>query len=170
MRKGKDFIGLSIVGQTDGTRLGRVRDLIYDHDTDRLLAFVVSEKDLFGLIDAQVVPWREVQSVGSEVIMVADATSVKKLRDDEEAREFANRETALGGTQILTSDGKQLGTLADMVIDEQTGRVLGYEVSGGLVADTLKGKQFLPQTAGLTIGDDVAIVPPEASEEMRPLR
>jgi len=57
-----------------------------------------------------------------------------------------------------------------MVIDEQTGRVLGYEVSGGLVADTLKGKQFLPQTAGLTIGDDVAIVPPEASEEMRPLR
>src|SRR5690606_21695626 len=122
---------------------------IFDSDADQLLALVLSEKDLFGLIDAQIVPWREVQSLGTDVILAANAASVRKLRDDEQVRELATRETALSGTQILTSDGTQLGTLADMVIDEQTGRVLGYEVSGGLVADTLKGKQFLPQTAGL---------------------
>ena len=169
MRKGKDLIGLSVVGQVDGTRLGHVRDLIFDHDTNRLLALVLSEKDLFGLIDAQVVPWSEVRSIGSDVVLARDAGSRRKLRDDEETREFATRETALSGTQILTSEGKHLGTLADMVLDERTGRVLGYEVSGGLVADTLKGKQFLPQPPGLTIGDDVAIAPPAAADELRPL-
>lgn len=170
MRKGKDLLGMPVVGQQDGAQLGRVRDLLFNHDTDQLLALVLSEKELFGLIDAQVVPWSELVSIGSDVILVRNAASQKKLRDDEQVREFAHRETALGGTQILTSDGKNLGTLADMVLDEHTGRVLGYEVSGGLVADTLKGKQFLPQVTGLTVGDDVAIAPSTAANEMRPLR
>ncbi len=169
MRKGKDLIGMSVVGQSDGAKLGRVRDLIFDSDANELLALVLSEKDLFGLIDAQIVPWHEVRSLGGDVILATDAASVRKLRDDDKARELATRENVLSGTQILTSEGKELGTLADMVIDEQTGSVLGYEVSGGLVADTLKGKQFLPQTAGLTIGDNVAIVPPVSVEELRPL-
>ena len=55
MRKGKSIIGLNIVSQNDATELGKVRDLIFDHDTDELLALLVSEKDLFGLIDAQIV-------------------------------------------------------------------------------------------------------------------
>jgi uncharacterized protein YrrD len=48
--------------------------------------------------------------------------------------------------------------------------VLGYEVSGGFVSDTLKGKKFLPAPPGLKVGDDVAIAPPAAVGEMKNLR
>ncbi len=168
MRTGKSLIGMSVVGESDGTQLGHVRDLIFDHDTDQLLALVMDRKDLFGLIDAMIVPWEQVQSVGSSVIMARNAHSKIKLGDDKASSGIARRETSLSGTQILTEQGKNLGTLADTCIDETTGRVLGYEVSGGFVSDTLHGKKFLPAPPGLEVGKDAAIAPTEAVEQLRP--
>jgi uncharacterized protein YrrD len=167
MRTGKSLLGLSVVGQDDGTQLGKVKDLIFDHDTNQVLALVVNEKDLFGLMDAQVVPWRQIVSVGDDVVLVRNGQSRINLRDDQSIQDVAQRETSLSGTQIITVDGQHLGTLADMRIDEITGRVLGYEVSGGFVADTLRGKKFLPAPPRLHIGQDAAIAPPEAAEKLR---
>lgn len=168
MIKGKALLGMAVVGQEDGAQLGRVRDLIFDHETDQVLALVLGERDLFGLIDALIVPWRELRSIGSDIIFARSAASSIKLHDDPASRASAMRETSLSGTHIVTTEGKKLGTLADMMLDEATGRVAGYEVSGGFVADTLHGKQFLPAPPGLAIGHDVAIAPPSAEAQMKP--
>ena len=162
MRKGKELLGLALVGQQDGKRVGTVKDLLFDHDTDQLLGFLTAEKDLFGLIDALIVPWREVVSIAGDVILVHSEKSRIHLKDDPQAHAMAQRETVLSGTQVLGQDGHRIGTLADMFIDETTGRVTGYEVSGGFFADTLRGKKFLPAPPGLTIGRDAAIVSPQA--------
>jgi len=167
MIKGKALIGMAVVGQQDGAQLGHVRDLIFDTESDQVLALVLGERDLFGLIDALVVPWSELSSVGNDVIFARSAASRIKLRDDKAASNVATRENALSGTRIVTTEGKALGTLADMMIDEATGRIAGYEVSGGFVADTLRGKQFLPSPPGLSIGHDVAIAPPAAEATMQ---
>jgi uncharacterized protein YrrD len=86
MVKGKNLLGMSVVGQADGRNLGTVHDLFFDHDTDELLAFVLAEKDLFGLIDAQIVPWREVRSISGDVILVESAASKSSC---ETSRTFA---------------------------------------------------------------------------------
>jgi len=57
-----------------------------------------------------------------------------------------------------------------MVIDEATGKVTGYEVSGGWVADTLRGKKFLPAPPGLTLGENAAIVSSEGAEALQAKR
>jgi uncharacterized protein YrrD len=162
MRKGKELLGLSLVGQQDGKKVGIVKDLLFDHDTDTLLGFLIAEKDLFGIIDAQIVPWREVVKITGDVILVNSEKSRIHLRDDPQARAMSQRETVLSGTQVLGQDGHKIGTLADMFIDETTGQVTGYEVSGGFFADTLRGKKFLPSPPGLTVGRDAAIVSPQA--------
>jgi uncharacterized protein YrrD len=170
MRNSKNLIGMPVVGQADGTDLGRVRDLIFDHETNQVLALVVSEKDLFGLIEATIVPWREVESVGHDTVLARNVNSRVPLRHEGRARELAetHRDTILSGTQILTADGKHLGTLADLIIDESSGHVLGYEVSTGFIAETLHGKQFLPGSTDVTIGKDAAIVPTSAIDDLQP--
>ena len=167
MRKGKSLLGLSVVGQQDGEKLGIVRDLLFDHDSDQLLAFVLAEKDLFGLIGAVIVPWREVKSIAGDVVLVTNQHSPIKLKDDPQARAMAKRETVLSGTQVLSQDGEQIGTLADMFIDEASGRVVGYEVSSGFIADTLRGKKFLPAPPGLAIGEEAAIASPQAEAHLK---
>jgi uncharacterized protein YrrD len=169
MRTGKSLLGVAVVGQIDGVKLGNVQDLIFDHETDRVLALVLGEKDLFGLIDAQIVPWNEIHTLGRDVIFAMSAKSKMRLRDNESTRNAVGtgRETILSGTQIITTEGKHLGTLADMVIDESSGMVLGYEVSGGFISDTLRGKKFLPAPPTLTVGHDAAIAPPEAANLLK---
>lgn len=167
MRTGKSLLGLSVVAQDSGENLGPVKDLFFDHEADELIAIVLSERDLFGLIDAVIVPWHQVRSAGGDVILVESSRSRIKLKEEPRTLAMAQRETVLSGTQVLTTDGKSLGTLADMCIDEKTGRVLGYEVSGGFFSDTLRGKKFLAAPPGLAIGKDAAIAPPESEANLK---
>ena len=69
MRTGKSiYAGLKIVSQAGAEDLGTVKDLVFDDQTNTLLALLVSEKELFGLIQAQIVPWREVRSIGPDAV------------------------------------------------------------------------------------------------------
>jgi uncharacterized protein YrrD len=166
MRKGKSIIGLKVLSQGDGADLGNVKDLIFDHETDELLALLISDKELFGLIDAQIVPWSQVRNVGADAIIVPSSESKIRAHDDARVADIMDRQTALSGTRIFSTEGQDLGTLADMYIDEQTGRVIGYEISTGFISDTMSGKRYLPTHGDLSIGEDVALVPPEAAAEL----
>jgi uncharacterized protein YrrD len=166
MRKGKSIIGLKVLSQGDGADLGNVKDLIFDHETDELLALLISDKELFGLIDAQIVPWSQVRTVGADAIIVPSSESKIRAHDEARVADIMDRQTALSGTRIFSTDGQDLGTLADMYIDEATGRVVGYEISTGFISDTMSGKRYLPAHGDLNIGEDVALVPPEAAAEL----
>lgn len=72
----------------------------------------------------------------------------------------------LKGTKIMTTDGRDLGTMVDLYFDEQTGAVEGYEASGGLFGDAATGRSFVPAPQTLKIGQDVAFVPPETADMM----
>lgn len=159
MRKGKSLIGLRVVGQSDGSELGNVWDLVFDHDSDEVLALVLSESHLFGLIKTQVVPWNQVRSIGDDAVLVDSAASKIAAPDAPRINAVMERGTAFSGSRILSEDGQDLGTLADLHLDEATGRVVGYEVSGGFVSDTLRGKRFLPASSDLKLGADTALVP-----------
>ncbi|HEX8237838.1 MAG TPA: PRC-barrel domain-containing protein [Abditibacteriaceae bacterium] len=166
MRKGKSIIGLKVLSQSDGADLGNVKDLIFDHETDELLALLISDKELFGLIDAQIVPWSQVRNIGPDAIVVPSAESKIRAHDDARVSDIMDRQTALSGTRIFSTEGQNLGTLADMYVDEETGRVIGYEISTGFISDTMSGKRYLPAHGDLAIGEDVALVPPEAAAEL----
>ena len=166
MRKGKSIIGLQATSETDGAELGAVKDLIFDQNTDEVIGLLISDKELFGLIDAQVIPWNQVRAIGSKAVMVAGPDAKIRAGDDPRISAILDRNTALSGTRIRSMDGDDLGTFADLYLDEQTGRILGYEVSGGFFSDTMSGKHYLPASTDITMGQDVALVPAEVAHEM----
>jgi len=166
MRKGKSIIGLQATSETDGTEMGAVKDLIFDQNTDEVIGLLISDKELFGMIDAQVIPWNQVRAIGSKAVMVASADSKVRAGDEPRINAILDRNTALSGTRIRSMDGDDLGTFADLYIDEQTGRILGYEVSGGFFSDTMSGKHYMPASTDITMGHDVALVPAEVAHEM----
>jgi len=168
MRKSSSVIGLRVIGQEDGTFLGEVQDLVFDQHTGDVLALFLSEQNLFGIVDAQVVPWSQILMIGRDAVMVRSARSKMNASDDARlGGADAQRQTMLSGTRIFTTDGREIGKLADMFIDEATGHIVGYEVSGGFVSDTRTGRRFLPAPDEMRIGKDVMLVPPEAAQQMR---
>ena len=164
MRKGRDIIGKNVVALDDGERLSSVQDLIFDHEADRLLALLVDEGGWFRA--AKVVPIEAVSSFGEDAVVVESGDSVISATSNPRVAEILQGDKTLIGTTLMTTDGKNLGKLADLYFDENNAAVLGYDVTGGLFADVSSGRSFVPAQGGLTIGDDVAFVPPETAQAM----
>jgi uncharacterized protein YrrD len=166
MRKGKNLLGLKVISEVDGTDMGSVKDLIFDHDSNQVLALLMSDKDLFGLIDAQIIPWEHISHIGPDAITVTNSHARVNAGSDPRVKSVMNRNTALSGTQVYSTEGKNLGTLADTYLDEETGHIEGYEISGGFVSDTMTGKRFLPSDHYLQVGKDVALVSSDAADAL----
>lgn len=169
MIKGKELLGRPIVAISTGERVDNVRDLVFDHQANQLLGLLVDEGGWFRA--ARVVPFEAIRSIGEDAIMVDSPESVTTTREDGRLAEVLDSKVSLVGMTLLTTDGQNLGKIADVYFDEHTGRVEGYEATGGLFADLSSGRTFVPAPESVQIGADAAIVPisvAAAMEEQQP--
>lgn len=165
MRKGSDIIGQPVFAYDTGKKLDdRIEDLIFDQNTNQLLGFLVEEKSWFR--DAQVLPLENIHAIGPDAVIVSSSTAVLNTRESTPLQTVLGQGLVLKGSRIMTTDGRDLGTMVDLYFDEQTGAIEGYEASGGLFADAYSGRSFIPAPRTLSIGEDAAFVPPETAEMM----
>ncbi|BCM91669.1 hypothetical protein IAD21_03544 [Abditibacteriota bacterium] len=165
MRKAKSLLGLSVITHNDGKNLGTVRDLIFSDNSQKLLALLLSDRELFGMIDATCVPWNQVREIGSDALMVESDASQQKVHADALIAESYDARQTIDGKQITTDQGEKVGYVSDMYLDD-SGYVTAFEVSGGLFADALGGKRYLAMPSTLRVGQDVIIVPHDAVHQL----
>ncbi len=165
MRKAKSLLGLSVITHADGKNLGTVRDLIFSDNSQKLLALLLSDRELFGMIDAMCVPWNQVREVGSDALMVESDQSLQKVHADAIVAESYDARHSIDGKQLTTDQGEKVGYVSDLYLDD-SGYVSAFEVSGGLFADALGGKRYLAMPSSVTVGQDVIIVPHDAVHQL----
>jgi len=164
MRRGKEVIGKKIVALSGEVHADQVRDLIFDVTGQRLLGLLVDEGGWFHA--ARVLPFEQVKSIGEDAVMITDLNAVVSARDVPGLSEVLSSNHKLIGTQLMTTDGEDLGSLADLYFDEQSGRVIGYDVSGGIFSDLSGGRSYVPASDDFQLGKDVATVPPEVARQL----
>jgi uncharacterized protein YrrD len=164
MRKGTDVVGKSVVAFNTGKRIARIQDLIFDQDTNQLLGFLVQEGGAFH--EAKVIPLQSVRAIGANAVVIAESKSIVAAQKIPQIEKVLGRKLVLKGTQILTINGRSLGSIIDLYFDEQTGHIEGYEASGGLFADAYSGRSFIPAPQTIRIGEEVTFVPPETASLM----
>ena len=162
MRKGRTVIGQDVYSLADGRRVHSVKDLIVSEDHDTIVALLVDEGGLLGT--STVVPIEAVHRFGPDAVMVQDSSSVIPASADERVAATLDRKATLLGTAVVTSDGRRVGQIGDMYFDEETGEVLGYEVSGGALGDMMRGTSWLPLTAIEIDRAGRGIAAPEAAD------
>jgi len=162
MRKGKSVIGQPVYSLSDGTKVDSVKDLILEEGEDGVVALLVSEGGLLGT--STVVPFSAVARFGPSAVMIDDRASAVPAASDPRVHEILERRGTLLGSRVITDGGEELGTIADLYFDETSGRISGYEVSGGFLGDATRGSSYLPFTDIRTIGTDVVIATDEARE------
>jgi uncharacterized protein YrrD len=161
MQKAKSLIGMPVIGQNEdlsaGTLLGYVRDLVWDFQESRVLALVLSEKDSFWLVDAEIVPWHEVQGIADKFIFVRCSQSKIPMYSCHRIQKAAmeNQSGATSSKEILTASTPSLhsrdgisgdgicmdgictdGICTDGIfIDVETGRIVEWEEKSGFLTD-----------------------------------
>jgi len=165
MRKAKSLLGLSVITRTDGKNLGTTRDLIFSENSQRLIALLLTDKELFGMIDAKCVPWTQVREVGVDAIMVDGDESLQNVHTDAIIAEAYDAKHSIDGKQLTTDQGENVGHISDLYLDD-AGQVAAFEVSGGLFANALGGKRYLERPSQMRVGDDVIIIPHSAIDQL----
>lgn len=157
MTKGKHIIGKTIITLDTGEIIDKVQDVIFDSQNNKIMAFLVDEGGM--MKSARVLPFENVKIIGEDSITVESKNAVLNAEQVNSIQEFVASNNILIGTKVMTEDGKNLGKINDVVFDEMTGMIEGYEVTGGMFADAVSGSSFLPSPKTINIGRDVAFVP-----------
>lgn len=164
MLKGTDLVGRLVVSYDTGEKVTRVRDLIFDQDSDRLLGFLVDEGGWFR--SAKVIPFESIKAIGVSAVVIPSRDSIVSASTAPRIQQLIKIDNILKGTRLMAVSGRDLGTIVDLYFDDRTGKVEGYEASGGLFADAYSGRSFVPAPQTLKIGEDIAFVPEETASLM----
>lgn len=147
------LFGKSVIAQATGERMATVQDVILDQPPTRVVAILTDRGGL--LRSAQAIRWEQVVSLG-DVVLVGGDPITTPISESPDLATLIKQANQLTGTTVLTVDGTQLGTVADVEIDER-GHILGYQLKQGLLQD-LRGRTLLPTEQIRSIGTDALIV------------
>ena len=165
MRKVSTVIGQNVVSLADGHQIASVKDVVIGDSHESVVALVLQEAGL--LSDARIVPIGAVRSYGRDAVVIeSDDAVVEGGAEPDIPNESAR---TLAGMKVLSSAGEQVGTIADAYFEEEDGRIVGFEVSSGMVDDMASGRRFLPVDELDHIGDEIVYVRPEAAQSLGPV-
>jgi uncharacterized protein YrrD len=150
LRKGRDVIGLPVISLATGKELGVVEDLIWSHEELKITHLVVNAKGF--LNRTWYIPLEEVKGIGDDAVTVDG----EEILEKGECQPEGKRVNEIAGGVVVTEEGRNLGTLEDVFFDGP-GRLLGYEVSTGLVGDLLSGRMIMPPEMVVTWGKEAVI-------------
>src|SRR5262245_34137064 len=164
MRKGKHVIGQSVLAYNEGVKVDSVKDLLISETNDSIVGLLVDEGGL--LSSSRVVPIENVNRFGKDAVIVETASKIVRASDDKEVNAIVSRKDSLLGKKVVTDQGQSMGTLNDMYFDDTSGRIEGFEVSGGLFGDIQRGTSFLPVNDIDRMGPDVIFIRPHVGEAL----
>lgn len=154
MKKGRDLVGMPIINLANGETVGRVRDVFFNPESRRISGILV---DAGGWLKGpRKICYADLTGIGEDAITIENDSVILKEAVEEEC--IVAGEGTLMGNKVMTRDGNELGTIADVIFDHSTGEITHYQLSEGIVQDMLEGRETLPVDTEFQFGKDALIV------------
>lgn len=167
MRKAQDITGLPVIVIETGKQAGTAKDFLIDRDWN-LQGVLVEAKHWFS--SPRYIAWDDIVSIGADAVTVQDEQVVRELEHNLDAVCLLGGDFKLKGLPVITANGDQLGYVEDVYFGKQMDKkIVGYELSGGLISDLTEGRKWLPSPERATIGEDAVIVPVHCVPQDAPL-
>lgn len=155
--KGNDVIGLTVFTVRSGEEIGKVKDIIYDPEENKVKALLIDEGGIF--VDARVILIENVKSIGEDMVMIESEDDIDKASDvTEPIATIAKDSQYLINTKIVTEDGKELGTVSDIYFDPVSGQVIEFEIGTGIFGKLKSGTKRFKIEDILTFGKHATVV------------
>lgn len=179
MRRGRDVIGIPVLETGSGRALGSVVDLLFRRDGAVRALLVSPVKGIFRRTHA--VSLDAFDALDGEGARISREKLVENGEAEYEGVTVRGEQDGLCGRRLLTDKGKELGTVADVIleaaIDPGDGKpakelpathppgamlLWGFEVSDGIVKDLLDGRPVV-EAAGAYLADGAVILGPNGA-------
>lgn len=154
MLKGRELLSLPVVTLKDRIQIGEVKDLIYDYSKNKIIGYLIEPggwlRDGKGFLHIDLVKRED------DCLIVNDESVVRKLSTIPELKGIQHNKNDLRGLRVEQEDGHIMGVIQDLVVDGNTGEIVGYEVSDGIIQDLLDGRATI-STKGISVDQDKVV-------------
>lgn len=154
MRRARDWIGLPVFTRKNGRRIGEVSDILFKDD-ERAYALLVQRGGVF--LQPLALLLEDVLSLGRDAVIVRDESALRVFERLDPYRCLLETDSCFVGKTLMREDGVELGTVADVYIANDEDKIVGYEVTDGLLTDWLHGRKRIPFEATLHIGEVILV-------------
>jgi sporulation protein YlmC with PRC-barrel domain len=171
MIRATELAGRAVIDIDAAERLGTIDKLILDPDGRRVAGFVISRGSGFPGNKAQtIIPAAAIHAIGPDAVTVHQKGVAGS---NTEELEKLPRGSDVIGRKIVSEDGRFLGKVSDVLIDRETGSIIGYLLSEHtpskkleeMLGDGRKKRRdlaYLPADANLRTGRDLIVASEDA--------
>lgn len=165
-RAAASFVGMPVYSLEKATKLGYIKDVIYDSQNSKLMAFTMEYPGLFSPT-RYVLPFENVRSVGRDALMVENSQALIPGRQKPEISRIIDSNHTTSDKIVMTASGNDLGRVSDVIIDPDSGEAVSYIVSSGLAQSIGRGKDYVDAGHASVIGPSAVIVPDDVETTLR---
>ncbi len=128
-----ELIGRPVLDLTTATTVGKVDDVVVDPATRRAVGIRLAKSTATG----DWLAWEHISAIGPDAVTIAAADDIEPFADDP-TRRALRANGALGG-RVLTDEGRDVGPLDDVEIDDDGALAALLIAATRVGADTLLG-------------------------------
>lgn len=156
--------GLAIVTMEDGKNVNKVKDIIYDGETNEVKALLIDEKGWFK--GAKILMLSDIESIGKDAVIIKNEDCFVNSSDQNDGNisVIVDDNNFLTKNRVLTESGVDLGRVTDLYFEFPSGEVTAIDVSKGFLQNLASGTKKL-NLSDITIGKDNLIVKDFNEEE-----
>jgi uncharacterized protein YrrD len=166
MRLGKELIGKPIYSMSDGRLLGAVKDLYVDLEFGVLNGIFLGTEGLFSR-KTRAIARESIVVFGIDAVLVKDSDVITDSGEQPEVEIWRRRED-LNGRGVDTPGGTKVGTVGDVLIDEEA-RIVGFSLSRVHVAGPIAENKLVLKEAILDNGGVDGVMTIDLAKAERPL-
>ncbi|MGM0409684.1 MAG: PRC-barrel domain-containing protein [Bacillota bacterium] len=154
MRRAKEILSLAVITKSKGEIIGEIEDILIDENTGDFKIIVIKNKNKLCTLA------NNIYKIGEDLVVIKNSKLLFDYNKDNinDLLSVYNKTETLIGEEVITEDGKGVGIVKDIVIDESNYKMAGYEITGGLVNDLIAGRNIVSLNSELKIGEDAIIL------------
>lgn len=125
-----EIMGRKVISVAGGEDVGEIKAVVVDRGANRIERFQVGGRKR----SPEMIDWEQVQSIGSDAVMITAAEDVHESRKDEPDDLYVRGDIEIIGATVLDTAGFERGSVTDLHFDADSGAVLAAMTNDGRVA------------------------------------
>ena len=125
--------GRKVVSTGSAATVGKVKSFIVDPGSQRVVALRLSKTPDSGTV----LRWKDIHAFGADAVTVTDVALI--VEADAELDALDAKQHTIIGKQVLTSEGRKVGSVVDVDFDPADGRLVSLVLSD----HSIEGAKFV---------------------------
>lgn len=129
MKKTQQILGLPVIEISTGNQLGNVSAIVINPDQGKVESFLLNREKWYG--EMRSLPFGAVLGVGEFAVTVQNGSDVFPVSEKTDLAAILEKGIQVVNAGVMTKSGRYVGTVAEFVVDGQSGKIAGCEVNAG---------------------------------------